>query len=136
MNYCPNCGTELEANWRKCPSCGFNIEAEETIPPLNAPTPRITQQPQIQLQYQYKQKRSESNTNGIVALICGILGIIAVPLVCSIIAIYFGRIGLKKDDNTSLANAGYILGIIGLCWFVIILIIIFSLISFMWTHYP
>lgn len=63
-----------------------------------------------------------SNTNGIIALIFGIIGLCcgwAIPLpfvglILPIIAIIFGAIGIKKDDSNGMAITGLILGIISL----------------------
>jgi hypothetical protein len=64
-----------------------------------------------------------SNTNGIVALIFGIIGLCCgwalaffyfSGFVISAIAIIFGAIGIKKDDSSGMAIAGLVLGIISL----------------------
>ncbi|MHA1107151.1 MAG: hypothetical protein ACTSPN_15770 [Promethearchaeota archaeon] len=61
-----------------------------------------------------------SNTNGIIALIFGIIGLCCawlipipfVPFLFPIVAIVFGAIGIKKDDSNGMAIAGLVLGII------------------------
>jgi hypothetical protein len=63
-----------------------------------------------------------SNTNGIIALIFGIIGLCCawiipipfVPFLFPIVAIVFGAIGIKKDDSHGMAIAGLVLGIISL----------------------
>lgn len=61
-----------------------------------------------------------SNTNGIISLIFGIIGLccgwlIPIPYIgwlFPIVAIVFGIIGIMKDDSHGMAIAGLILGII------------------------
>ena len=65
-----------------------------------------------------------ANTNGIIALTLGILGLCCgwaiallippVGLSFPIIAIIYGRIGIKKDDSKRMAIAGLILGVLAL----------------------
>ena len=61
-----------------------------------------------------------SNTNGIIALIFGIIGLCCgwlIPLpyvgwIFPIVAVIFGIIGIIKDDSKGMAIAGLILGIL------------------------
>ena len=61
-----------------------------------------------------------SNTNGIISLIFGIIGLCCawlipipyVPFLFPIVAIVFGAIGIKKDDSNGMSIAGLVLGII------------------------
>jgi Zn-finger nucleic acid-binding protein len=129
MKYCPECGTKLETEWKNCPNCGTRvIEGGDSI--LTRPKP--IQYPR-QTQYNYSQdlysSRDKSNVNGIVSLIFGILGLFALPLVGAIIAIIFGNLGKKKDADPSLANIGYVLGILGICCCCCLMIFPFMLIS-------
>ncbi|MHA1671868.1 MAG: hypothetical protein ACTSV5_15040 [Promethearchaeota archaeon] len=63
-----------------------------------------------------------SNTNGIIALIFGLVGLCCawlipipfVPWLFPIVAIIFGIIGISKDDSSGMAIAGLILGIISI----------------------
>ena len=69
------------------------------------------------------------NGMGTAALIMGILQFICLGTIGSILAIVFGRIGLKRvamgqANNAGVAKAGYILGIIGIVIQVIALIIV------------
>ncbi len=73
--------------------------------------------------------QAPQNGMGTAALIMGILGFLCLPLVGPILAIVFGRIGLKRAamgqaTNAGAAKAGYILGIIGLAIQVIALIVV------------
>lgn len=68
------------------------------------------------------------NGMGTAALVLGILGFFCFPLIASVLAIIFGRIGMTRADrglanNRGAAKAGFILGIIGVSLAVIGLII-------------
>lgn len=58
--------------------------------------------------------------NAIASLVLGILGLILCPIICSVLAIVFGRQAkdqIERDPNLTgagLATAGYIMGIVGL----------------------
>lgn len=59
------------------------------------------------------------NGLGTAALTLGILGLFCFPLISSLLAIIFGRIGMTRADqgyatNRGSAKAGFVLGIIGL----------------------
>ena len=148
MNFCSECGHKLIASWNVCPNCG-NILNPERIPqkqPIQTPPPqqtyyppKPTPQPVIQPVVYYPRN---TKTNGIIALIFGLLGLLGAVLiggsslgiffgilggiigfsglfgqfaiVASIIGIIFGAIGRKKDDDRRMATAGFILGIIGI----------------------
>jgi Domain of unknown function (DUF4190) len=69
------------------------------------------------------------NGMGTAALIMGILQFVCLGTIGSILAIVFGRIGLKRAamgqaNNAGVAKAGYILGIIGIVIQVIALIVV------------
>ena len=78
-----------------------------------------------------------SNTNGIIALIFGILGLccawaIPIPfvgLIFPIIAIIFGAIGIKKDDSHGMAIAGLVLGIIALVCVILAITLLVALLA-------
>ncbi|MFX0011021.1 MAG: zinc-ribbon domain-containing protein [Candidatus Hermodarchaeota archaeon] len=140
MNFCSQCGHKLVASWNVCPNCG-NILNPERLPqkqPIQAPPPQQTYsipkyKPTPQPIGYYPRN---NNTNGIIALIFGLLGLLGAGLmfgsitfgvifgfpgifgqfaiVASIIGIVFGAIGRKKDDDRRMATAGFILGIIGI----------------------
>ncbi|MBY9003156.1 MAG: hypothetical protein KGD73_04230 [Candidatus Lokiarchaeota archaeon] len=78
-----------------------------------------------------------SNTNGIIALIFGIIGcccawiipIPFVPFLFPIVAIVFGAIGIKKDDSSGMAIAGLVLGIIDVVCIALILVVFAALLA-------
>jgi len=134
MNFCPECGSQLDPDSKFCPSCGHELSEFEnasisiTNPP---PTPYIPPQSQVQPRY-YPQ----SDTYGIVALIFGILGLCVLPIIGAIIAIAFGAMSRSRDPNSSIGKAGMVLGVLGiLCW-VIYFIAIFAMISSMFNSIP
>lgn len=70
--------------------------------------------------YQQGQPAMPQNGMGTAALVLGILGVIGcIPVIGGILAIIFGRIGMRNAEqglatNGGVAKAGFILGIIGL----------------------
>lgn len=71
------------------------------------------------------------NGMGTAALTLGVIGLFALPLVASVLAIIFGNIGMSRADagiatNRGAAKAGFILGIIGLVLGLILLIIVYN----------
>jgi hypothetical protein len=144
MNFCPECGSQLDPDSKFCPSCGHELSEFEnasisiTNPP---PTPYIPPQSQVQPRYyppSQVQPRysSQSDTYGIVALIFGILGLCVLPIIGAIIAIAFGAMSRSRDPNSSTGKAGLVLGVLGiLCW-VIYFIAIFAMISSMFNSIP
>lgn len=79
------------------------------------------------------------NTMGVLALIAGILGFTCFPLLGAILAIIFGRMGIKKAEqglatNGSIARIGFWLGVISLVlsaigFFIIIILSIVAAIA-------
>ncbi len=72
---------------------------------------------------------TQENAMGIAALVLGIVGVCCVaPIVSSILAIIFGKIGMNKADqglanNKSMAQWGFWLGIAGLVLTVVLVAI-------------
>ena len=139
MNFCPECGSQLDSDSRFCPNCGHeiseftsssmrsnNLPPTQYIPPRNQYIP-----PQTQVQY-YKPQSSEGN----LALIFGILGFCILPIIGNIIAIIFGAMARSKDPDSSTGKAGLILGVLGiLCW-IIFFGALFAMIFGMMRSYP
>ena len=76
------------------------------------------------------------NTMGVLALIAGILGFTCFPLLGAILAIIFGRMGIKKAEqglatNGGMAKVGFWLGVISLILSAIgfIIVIILSIVA-------
>lgn len=66
---------------------------------------------------------AKAGWQGIVSLICGVVGLFIVPLLFSTAAIVFGILGLNSDKHiyTGLAIAGLILGGIGVIYAIAVL---------------
>lgn len=78
-----------------------------------------------------EQNKEEGRGISIASLILGIVCLIISKgrVICAILAIVFGAIGMKKDGN-KMAKAGLIMGIIGLTFWVLLLVGVASLIGF------
>ena len=154
MNYCPECGSQLDLDSKFCPNCGHALSEFTTssvsnnnppptqyIPAQSHAQPRYTSQSQAQPRYTSRSQvqphhYKESDTNGTIALIFGILGFFILPIIGSIIAIIFGAIARSRDRDSSTGRVGVVLGIIGiLCW-IIYFVAIFSMIFSMFNSYP
>ena len=138
MNFCPQCGTKIIVSWNVCPNCGHNLKSEDVYqqpPQVQIPVQTYSQQ---KPQYQpYNFQPRSNNTNGIVALIFGLLGLFGVvPVVGSIIAIALGAIGKTKDDDPKMAKAGLILGIIGIVIWIAFYVWILSSMFLMFRYIP
>ena len=72
--------------------------------------------------FHHEPPRGQQQTpgNAIASLVLGILGLVLCPIICSVLAIVFGqqaRGQIERDPNLTgagLAQAGYIMGIVGL----------------------
>jgi len=143
MNFCPQCGTKIVASWNVCPNCGHNFKSERGYQQPAQPQPSVQiltqQEPKYQPpQYQpYNYRQRSNDTNGIVALIFGLLGLFGViPIVGSIVGIVLGAVGKNNDDDPRMAKAGLILGIIGLVVWIAIFIWLFSFLIMFYTYIP
>jgi ribosomal protein L32 len=138
MNFCPQCGTKIVASWNVCPNCGHNLKSERvhqqpTQTQISAQT-YSQQKPQYQ---HYNYRPISNNTNGIVALICGLLGLFGVlPIVGSIIGIVLGAVGKRNDDDPRMAKAGLVIGIIGIVVWIAFYIYLFAFIFMMFRYIP
>lgn len=121
--YCTYCGQEIEESWNVCSNCGTRLK-ETPVPPTK-PISRPTPPPSYQVQdYQQVYAKGEGSGFGVVSLICGIIGLLGSYIYGGppfmtfpffrILAVIFGGIGIKRDENIAPAVFGLILGIIGL----------------------
>lgn len=97
--YCSNCGTQYPDDMNACPNCGK--------PNYEAPPGSMTSTPE--------------GSRAVGTFVLGILSIVipGVGLILGIIAIIMGTRSrtefVRTDPRYSLANAGWIMGIIGTC---------------------
>lgn len=140
MNYCPQCGTKIVETWNVCPNCGHNLKPERayqhsTQAQVQIPSQTYSQQKPQHQPYDYRPR--SNNTNGIIALIFGLLGLFSVvPVVGSILGIVFGAIGRKKDDGPKMAIAGLVLGIIGIVIWITFYLFLFIAIFRAFSYFP
>jgi hypothetical protein len=131
MPYCIECGSEIQDSWNTCPNCGKTLKKQE-VPqskPITQPQP---QPPSYQTRpYQRSSSMGRQNTYGAVALVLGIIGLICGGIIFGILAIVFGGLGLNRDENSSMATKGLVLGVIDLACFFISWFWIFS-----WFSWP
>ncbi|MBM3689338.1 MAG: DUF4190 domain-containing protein [Actinobacteria bacterium] len=71
---------------------------------------------------------TSENSNGTVALVCGILSFFVCPIILSIVAIIYGKKGMAsaaagRADNGGQAKAGYLMGIISIILSVVAVIL-------------
>ncbi len=114
--YCRYCGNEINDDALFCSKCGQ--------PTGNAPVPydQTSAQP-------YDEPSAQPAPDGyaIASLVLGILGLVALPLIGGILAVVFGNISRKNNGPTTMARAGWIMGIIGIVLGVVVVAIIIIL---------
>lgn len=142
MNFCPECGSQLDPDSKFCPNCGHELSKftsssvisaspppVQYIPSQSQVQPKYSSQSQVQPRYYH-----QSDSNGTVALIFGILGFCVLPIIGNIIAIIFGAISRSREPDSSTGKAGLVLGILGiLCW-IIFYFVVFSIIIRMMSY--
>lgn len=142
MRSCGNCGSEVPDGARICPTCGHPVGSSSKDQPSIAspspwPAPRApASAPSEVAQPVYPSRRTDGMA--IASMVCGILGVIFFPVglsvVLSIVAIVLGkqsRDRIHASDGAlnghQFANAGFILGIVGLVLGVLAIIVVLAL---------
>lgn len=128
--YCTICGNEVDDSWRVCPNCGKSLRESEVpqpqpslSPQAQAQTPPQPQPYQVQ-PYRQQYRPAKTTQYGTAALICGLAGLCC-GLFLAIPAIILGGLGISRDENTSTATAGLILGIVDIvCWILSLLFLV------------
>lgn len=119
--YCIECGSEIEESWNSCPNCGKVLKAGKA--PQSQPVVQAQPQPQpqpYQVQpYQKSYSTGGQNTYGVVALVCGIIGLFFGGVIFGIVAIVMGGLGLNRDEDTRAAKIGLVLGVIDFVFFIL-----------------
>lgn len=109
---CKFCGTKLKEKDKFCSSCGARL----------AETTKKEQEVQpVEENKETTSKESEPTKKkglAIASLVLGICGVCFVSFVCSLLAVIFGSLRIKKvegvNNGRGFAIAGLVLGIIGL----------------------
>lgn len=116
-SFCTACGARLGPGQQYCGACGAPVSG--VLPgPLAAPL-----------------RPPETSGKAIAALVLGIVGVLFVPLVCSILAIVLGRQAKREIQaeprlgGEGMATAGTVLGVVGLCLFAIGVLLLLLLVS-------
>jgi hypothetical protein len=116
-SFCTACGARLGPGQQYCGACGAPVSG--VLPgPLAAPL-----------------RPSETSGKAIAALVLGIVGVLFVPLVCSIQAIVLGRQAKREIQaeprlgGEGMATAGTVLGVVGLCLFAVGVLLLLLLVS-------
>jgi predicted acyltransferase len=100
--YCSNCGAELSEGAAFCPSCGSPVPGTVRVSATVG--------------------TGQTNGRAIASLVCGIGGLVLLPVVLSVLALVFGyqaRRELRErpgEGGGGLATAGVVLGWIGVVW--------------------
>jgi len=138
MAFCTQCGTKIVASWNVCPNCGHQLNSKHIYQQQTQVQVPIQTPSQLQTPYQpYNYRPRNNNTNGLVALIFGLLGLFSViPIVGSIIGIVLGAVGKTKDEDPRMAKAGLVLGVIGIVIWIALYVWLFSSIFLMFRYFP
>ncbi len=128
---CKGCFREISTDYSVCPYCAKQVvvDASEIVEQYEPA------EQQFELQDTNSSAKDPSkNWAAVVALVCGILSIVACftfigSLIFGISAIIFGIIGMKSQKK-DLSIVGLVLGCVGLVFSVFILIMIFGLLGF------
>ncbi len=140
MNYCPNCGSNVESSWKVCANCGHRLVDEETsVKTQEEPESQAKKVEVVTPKPSYVYVKPQRKY-GITALILGIIGFSlsflimalrtigfsaldyisiliagnAISLILSILAVIFGILGIAKDDSRGMGIAGLILGVLNI----------------------
>lgn len=145
MGSCTNCGSELPSGARICPTCSHPVGI-----PANDPTRSAAQVPNaVQDAPASATPRDfvaaplsgqRTDAMAIASLVCGILGLVAFPVVLSIVAIVLGKQSRDRIeasngaiDGLGLAKAGFILGIVGVALGVLVILLVVLIFgAFLW----
>lgn len=104
---CPKCKNPIDAHSITCEWCGAVINKEVYEKQYAGNTAKTV-----------KPVNSNKGTFGIVALVCGILGIFLIPIP---LALVFGVLGWgKKKKHRKLAVAGFVLAILWIILYIIV----------------
>lgn len=106
--YCSNCGAELSDGAAFCASCGSPVPGTVRVSATVG--------------------TGQTNGKAIASLVCGIGGLVLLPVVLSVLALVFGYRARREmrerpgDGGWGLATAGVVLGWVGVVWGALIVV--------------
>lgn len=119
---CHVCGAPIENGATFCPNCGAAVSANNTQQPFQQPFQQPYQQPQVS---------NPGKGLGITSMVLGIVSLALfcvpyVPIICAILGIALGGVGIHKSKSVNLKNgfavAGLVCSIVSLAFYATILI--------------
>ncbi len=142
-SHCPFCGSLIEPDSEFCNNCGASLNGSHkterqstvyrttgtptestnenfssSVPPSHQYGATYSKYPNSQTVY--VPQESNSSSAGLIALIFGILGCIGcLPGIGSVVAIFAGTLARKEDTSD---NIGFLLGWLGLCSFILLVV--------------
>ena len=133
LNVCPNCSNEFEGSF--CPDCGTRYDALPAICQVcgtkfftkacpncgYVPGTRVNNSPSFG--DNSTSFRQDISQNARLSFVFGLLGMFMMPIPFSIIAIVLASKELKAGKESSMARSGLVLGIVGVIFGVLLMII-------------
>jgi hypothetical protein len=124
--FCPHCGTKLEGDAKFCPHCGTKVDSSNTYEgSVDGQQSNYSSVQNSQPYYDSPSRRSSySPENANLALVFGILAIVLGGVIWGILGLVYAS---KADPTDSKTKAGKILSIIGIVFWVILIVIYISI---------
>ena len=133
LNVCPNCSNEFEGSF--CPDCGTRYNALPAICQVCGTKfytkacpncgyiagTRVNNGPAYGVRR--PSFRQDISMNARLSLALGVLGMFMMPIPLSIVAIVLASKELKVNKNSPMARAGLVLGIVGVIFGVLMIVI-------------
>lgn len=118
---CPNCGSANNDGAKFCIGCGATLDAPQAQPAQ----PAYNSQQNVNYNFSNNQQPAATPGKGlgIASLVCGIVSFFCFGFILGLLAVIFGGVAKSKGYRGGMATAGIVLGIIGLAFYVILLII-------------
>lgn len=115
---CPNCGSANNDGAKFCIGCGATLDAPQANPVNNVPQ---------NANYNFANNQQPATVPGkglgIASMVCGIVSFFCFGFILGLLAVIFGGVAKSKGFKGGSATAGIVLGVIGLAFYVIMLII-------------
>jgi len=130
---CSKCQRDYNSSNAFCPYCGEKSAREPgtqaTAPAAQPPVPpSYVQPPPPQMM---PQRLAPSSGKAVASLVLALAGLLVFPIVCSVLAIIFGRqakreilVSEGRLRGKEMADAGFIIGIVGLALYLVLTVVI------------